>query len=249
MNILVLLKRVPDTASKIKVAADGMAIDPAGVEFVINPYDEIAIEQAIQLKEAGGGNITVLCLGPKVATKEIRTALAMGADDGILLVDETPGRDAVSTANALAAAAKDVEYDLVLAGWKSVDTDDGAVAHLLAAKLGIPCVTLITKLEAGDGQVVAHREVEGVTEVVEVKLPAMLTTQKGLVEPRYTSLKGIMMAKRKKIDERAAEAGEPKIRILSMTPPPPRQEGRIIGEGADAVPALVQALSDEQKLF
>jgi len=123
------------------------------------------------------------------------------------------------------------------------------VAHLLAEKLGIPCVTLITKLEAGDGQMVAHREVEGVTEVVEVKLPAMLTVQKGLVEPRYTSLKGIMMAKRKKIDERAAEAGEPKIRILSMTPPPPRQEGRIIGEGADAVPALVQALSDEQKLF
>lgn len=249
MNILVLLKRVPDTASKIKVAADGMAIDPAGVEFVINPYDEIAIEQAIQLKEAGGGKITVLCLGPNAATKEIRTALAMGADEGILLVDETPGRDAVSTAKALAAAAKDIEFDLVLAGWKSVDTDDGAATHFLAAELGLPCVTMITKLETGDGQVVAHREVEGVTEVVEVKLPAMLTCQKGLVEPRYTSLKGIMMAKRKKIDERAAEAGEPKIRIRTMTPPPPRPAGRIVGEGADAVPALIQALSDEQKLL
>jgi electron transfer flavoprotein beta subunit len=254
MNILVLLKRVPDTASKIKVAADGMAIDPAGVEFVINPYDEIAIEQAIQLKEAGGGKVTVLCLGPKEATKEIRTALAMGADEGILLVDGmlgdgAGGRDAVSTADALAGAAGDVECDLVLAGWKAVDTDDGAVAHLLAGKLGLPCVTFVTKLETGDGQVTAHREVEGVTEVVEVKLPALLTVQKGLVEPRYTSLKGIMMAKRKKIDEREASSGEPKVTILGMTPPPPRPEGRIVGEGADAVPALVQALSDEQKLL
>jgi electron transfer flavoprotein beta subunit len=249
MKILVLTKRVPDTAAKIKVAADGMAIDPSGVEFVINPYDEIAIEQAIQFKEAGGGHITILCMGPAAATKEIRTALAMGADEGILLVDDGAPRDATSTASALAAAAKDVEFDLVLAGWKSVDTDDGTVAHLLANELGIPCVSMVTGLTAADGAMTAHREVEGVTEVVEVKLPAMITVQKGLVEPRYTSLKGIMMAKRKKIDERPAKTAEPKIRMLAMTPPPPRPEGRIVGEGADAVPALIQALSDEQKLL
>jgi electron transfer flavoprotein beta subunit len=209
MNILVLLKRVPDTAAKVQMAADGLTIDPSGVEFVMNPYDEIAVEQAIQLKESGGGQITVLCLGPKEATKEIRTALAMGADEGI----------------------------------------DGAVPHLLAAALGMPCVTMAVKLETGDGSAIVHREVEGATEVVETSLPAVITVQKGLVEPRYTSLKGIMMAKRKKIDERPGEAAEPRLTTLEMALPPPRQEGRIVGEGTEAVPALIDALSDEQKLF
>lgn len=249
MNILVLLKRVPDTAAKVSVAADGLTLDPSGVEFVMNPYDEIAVEQAIQLKEAGGGQITVLCLGPKEATKEIRTALAMGADEGILLVDDAPARDAGSTAAALAAAAKDVSFDLLLAGWKAVDTDDGAVPHLLAAALGIPCVTMAVKLEVGDGSAEVHREVEGATEVVKTSLPALITVQKGLVEPRYTSLKGIMMAKRKKIDERAGKAAEPRLTTLAMALPPPRPEGRIVGEGPEAVPALIDALSDEQKLF
>jgi len=249
MKILVLLKRVPDTATKIRVADDGLSIDPTGVEYVINPYDEIAIEQALQLKEAGEAQITVLCLGPKAATKEIRTALAMGADEGILLLDEAPARDAVSTAEALAAAAKEVGADLVLAGWKSVDTDDGTVAHLLAARLGMPCITIAVKFALEGGEVTVHREVEGAEEVVKAKLPVFVTVQKGLVEPRYTSLKGIMMAKRKKIDERTAEGADPRIVVKKMAPPPERQEGRIVGEGADAVPALIDALSDEQKLF
>ena len=250
MKILVLLKRVPDTATKIRVASDGLSIDPTGVEYVINPYDEIAVEQAIQLKEAGTAEqVTVLCLGPKEATKEIRTALAMGADDGIHLLDEAPARDAVSSAEALAAVAKEVGADLVLAGWKAVDTDDGAVCHILAAKLGIPCVTIAVKMAVEDGGVTVHREVEGAEEVVKAKLPVFVTVQKGLVEPRYTSLKGIMMAKRKKIDERTAESGAPRIVVKQMTPPPERPAGRIVGEGAEAVPALVEALSDEQKLF
>ena len=249
MKILVLLKRVPDTATKIRVADDGLSIDPTGVEYVINPYDEIAIEQALQLKEAGEAQITVLCLGPKAATKEIRTALAMGADEGIHLLDEAPARDAVSTADALAVAAKEVGADLVLAGWKSVDTDDGVVAHLLAARLGMPCITIAVKFALEEGEVTVHREVEGAEEVVKAKLPVFVTVQKGLVEPRYTSLKGIMMAKRKKIDERTAEGADPRIVVKKMAPPPERQEGRIVGEGADAVPALIDALSDEQKLF
>ncbi len=249
MKILVLLKRVPDTAAKVKVAGDGLHIDPQGVEFVINPYDEIAVEQAIQMKEADQSHITVLCLGPKVATKEIRTALAMGADAGVHLLDEGSDRDAASTAETLAAVIKDLEFDLILGGWKAVDTDDGAVAHLLAAKLGIPCVTIAVKLAVTDGGLTVHREVEGAEEVVSVSLPALVTVQKGLVEPRYTSLKGIMMAKKKKIDERSPEATDPKVKVVEMSMPPERKEGRIVGEGADAVPALIQALSDEQKLI
>ena len=249
MKILVLMKRVPDTAAKIRAAEDGLGIDPSGVEYVMNPYDEIAVEQAIQQKEADGSSVTVVCLGPKEATKEIRTALAMGADEGVLLVDEAPARDAASSASALAEAVKDGGYDLILSGWKAVDTDDGAVAHFLAARLGIPCVTMAMKMEFGEDGLTIHREVEGATEVVEVGLPALVTCQKGLVEPRYTSLKGIMMAKRKKIDERPAADAEPAVKLVSMAMPPPRAEGRIVGEGAEAVPALIEALSDEQKLF
>ncbi len=230
MKILVLLKRVPDTAARIRVAGDGLHIDPSGVEYVMNPYDEIAVEQAIQWKEAGRAEeVKVLCLGPKEATKEIRTALAMGADSGILLVDEAPARDAPSTAESLAEAVKEGGFDLVLCGWKAVDTDDGAVAHFLAAHLEVPCVTFATKIEPGEGSLTVHREVEGVEEVVEVPLPAVVTVQKGLVEPRYTSLKGIMMAKRKKLEERSAAAAEPRIVVRKMSPPPERPEGRIVG--------------------
>jgi electron transfer flavoprotein beta subunit len=249
MKILVLLKRVPDTASRIVPAGDGAAIDTSGIEWIVSPYDEIAVERAIQFAEADGSSVTVMCLGPKEATKVIRTTLAMGADDGILLVDEAPWRDASSTAKALASAIRDGGYDLVLAGWKAADTDDSSVPHYVAAQLGIPCVTLAVKLDAADGRAVVHREVEGAEEVVEVPLPCIVTVQKGLVEPRYTSLKGIMKAKKKPIDERPAPAADPGIRVLSLTPPESRKAGRILGEGTDAVPELVRVLSEEQKLF
>jgi electron transfer flavoprotein beta subunit len=250
MKILTLLKRVPDTAAKIRVAGDGKRIDPAGVEFVINPYDEIALEQAIRVKEAGGGHtITVLCLGTKEATKEIRTALAMGADEGVLLVDEAAERDAAGTAATLATAVAQIGPDLVLCGWKAVDTDDGAVPHLLAGRLGFPCVTMVTKFALDGATLTLNREVEGAEEVVSVKLPAVVSVQKGLAEPRYTSLKGIMMAKKKTIVEKPGTAVEPKVRVLALLPPPERKAGRIVGQGAEAVGALVQALSEEQKLI
>ena len=248
MKIIVLLKRVPDTASKIAVS--GNAIDPAGIEWVVGPYDEIAVERAIQLKEAGiAEKVTVVTLGPKEATKEIRTALAMGADAGVLLVDDGGARDAASTAATLAAAVKEQEADLVLAGWKSVDTDDGAVPHLLAGALGLPCVTLAVGLEVADGKATVRREVDGAEEELEVALPAVITVQKGLCEPRYTALKGIMMAKKKPLAEQPADAGEAKLKVTAMELPAARAEGRILGEGVEAIPELVRVLSDEQKLY
>jgi electron transfer flavoprotein beta subunit len=248
MKIIVLLKRVPDTASKIAVT--GNAIDPAGIEWVVGPYDEIAVERAIQLKEAGvAEKVTVVTLGPKEATKEIRTALAMGADEGVLLVDDAPGRDASSTAAALAAAVKEQEADLVLAGWKSVDTDDGAVPHLIAGELGLPCVTFAVGLDVADGKATVRREIEGAEEELEVPLPAVITVQKGLCEPRYTALKGIMMAKKKPLAEQPAGAAEPKLAVTAMELPAPRAEGRVLGEGVEAVDELVKVLSEEQKLY
>ena len=248
MKIIVLLKRVPDTASKIAVS--GNAIDPAGIEWVVGPYDEIAVERAIQLKEAGiAEKVTVLTLGPKEATKEIRTALAMGADAGVLLVDDGGARDAASTAAALAAAVKEQEADLILAGCKSVDTDDGAVPHLLAGALGLPCVTLAVGLEVADGKATVRREMDGAEEELEVALPAVITVQKGLCEPRYTALKGIMMAKKKPLAEQPADAGEAKLEVTAMELPAARAEGRILGEGVEAIPELIRVLSDEQKLY
>jgi electron transfer flavoprotein beta subunit len=248
MKIVVLMKRVPDTASKIAVS--GAAIDPAGIEWVISPYDEIAVEKAIQLKEAGvAEKVTVLTLGPKEATKEIRTALAMGADEGVLLVDDTGGRDAAATGAALATALSETESDLVLAGWKAADTDDAAVPHLVAGALGRPCVTFAVGLEVADGKATVRREIEGAEEELEVPLPAVITVQKGLCEPRYTSLKGIMMAKKKPLSEQPAAEGSPKVEVVAMELPPTRAEGRVLGEGVEAVPELVRVLSEEQKLY
>jgi electron transfer flavoprotein beta subunit len=250
MKILVLLKRVPDTASTIAVAADRPAIDPSGISWVVSPYDEIAVEKAIQLKEAGvAEKVTVVTLGPKEATKEIRTALAMGADEGHLLVDSAASRDAASTAASLAAAIGGMEYDLILAGWKAVDTDDSSVPHLLAGALDVPCATFAVGLEIEDGKAVVQREVEGAEEVLEITLPAVVTVQKGLCEPRYTSLKGIMMAKKKPLAEAEAGDAAPRVQTVSMELPPARPEGRVLGEGVDAVPELIRVLSEEQKLF
>jgi electron transfer flavoprotein beta subunit len=249
MDTVVLLKRVPDTAARIAVGSDGTRIDPSGVEWILSPYDEMALERAIQLRESAGGRVTALALGPPEAVKELRTALAMGADEAVLLVDEAPERDAAGTAAALVTALRGIPHDLILAGWKAVDTDDAAVPHYVAAALDMPCLCFAVELDVEDGRAVVHREMEGAEVIVSAPLPCLVTAQKGLAEPRYTSLKGIMMAKKKPLDTRPAEAVEPKVRTVAMALPAARAEGRIVGEGAAAVPELIRALSDEQKIL
>jgi electron transfer flavoprotein beta subunit len=249
MKIAVCVKRVPDTEARIKVGPDGKSPDPAGVETVLSPYDEIALERAIQLKEAGvAEEVVIVTLGPQEATKEVRTGLAMGADKGVLIVDDGP-RDSAATAAALAGALGEVGADLILFGWKAIDTDASQVPYYVAHRMGLPIVSLVTSLEIEDGKAVVRREVEGTTQVIEAALPVVLTAQKGLAEARYASLKGIMMAKRKPLDEKAAEAAEGLVEVVKMEPPPPRAEGRIVGEGVEAVPALIDALKNEAKVL
>ncbi len=249
MKIAVCVKRVPDTEARIKVGPDGKSPDPAGVETIISPYDEIALERAIQLKEAGAADeIVIVTLGPSEATKEVRTGLAMGADKGVLVVDDA-ARDAAGTAAALAPALKEIGADMVLFGWKAIDSDASQVPFYVAHALEMPIVSYVTGLDIEDGKAVARREIEGSTQVIEAPLPAIFTAQKGLAEPRYASLKGIMMAKRKPLDEKAAEAADAMIEVVNMEPPPPRPEGRIVGEGAEAVPALLDALQNEAKVL
>jgi electron transfer flavoprotein beta subunit len=248
MHVVVLLKRVPDTTAKIRPAASGRGIDPQGVEFIISPYDEMALERAIQLQEAGvAKKTTVLCLGPKDASKELRKALAMGADEAVHLVEDKEFRDPASTGEALANALKDLGADLVLCGWKAIDDDASAVGGIVAERLGFAYVSFAVKLDAAAGarSVTVHREVEGATEVVEAPLPCVVTVQKGLAEARFASLKGIMAAKKKPLTEKPPIAAAGASDLVALRPPAARPPGRMLGTGADAVPELVRVLRDE----
>jgi len=246
MHVAVLLKRVPDTTAKVRPNPDGRSIATQGVEFIISPYDEIALERAIQLRESGKATkLTAVCLGPADATKEVRKALAMGADEGLLLVEDRPFRDPASSAEALAAAVREIGADLVLCGWKAIDDDAGVVGGYLAELLGWAYASYAVKIEAEGTGLVVHREVEGATEVLEVPLPAVVTAQKGLAEPRFASLKGIMAAKKKPLAERPPAASANASDLASFAPPPDRPPGRILGEGVAAVPELVRVLREE----
>lgn len=264
MNIIVCVKQVPDTESQIKIAPDGKSIVKDDVKWVMNPYDEFGVEEALRIKEKLGGEVTIVGLGPKRVTESIRTALAMGADKGILVSDPAAeGSDPLSTAKGLAAVIKNLKYDLIFTGQRGVDEDMGLVGATLAEYLGIPHLSIIVKVEvAGDGKSVkVHRPVEGQTLVVESSLPALITVQKGLNEPRYASLPGIMKAKKKPIDEKnlaalglnASEFGEGsrKMKVLQLTPPPQRKSGKIIqGDSPEAKAAeLAKLLHEEAKVI
>ncbi len=249
MDLLVCIKRVPDSAAKIRVAADGKGIDPAGVEHVISPYDEIALERAVQIRDALGGSVTAVCFGPPEATKEIRQALAMGADKAIHLKDKGGSRGPLGVARVLAEAIQGRKFDAILFGRQSIDADNSAVGIIVARLLDLPVVSLVTKLDLADGKGIAHREAEGGTEVVEVKLPAVFTAQRGLAEPRYPSIRGIMMAKKKPIEEIDAPAPSGRLEIEKLSPPPGRPAGKIVGKGKDAVPDLVRLLREEAKVI
>jgi len=248
MNIVVCVKRVPDSSARVKIAADGKSVDPAGIEFVLNPYDEYAVEEALRLKEkAGAGDVTILALGGPESAETIRKALAMGADRGIHLKDASP-RDFFSTASAIAAELKGRPLDILLFGNKAIDDDGAQVAAMIATLLGLPYVGVITKLELNGTVATVHRPIEGGTEVVQVALPAAFSAQKGLNEPRFASLKGIMAAKKKPLEEKAPAAAVMNLDLVKLELPPARPAGKIVGTGKEAVPALVKLLREEAKV-
>ncbi len=250
MKIAVCIKRVPDSEARIKVGADGKAIDETGVKFVLNPYDEYAVEEALRLKETGGaGEVVIVCVGPDASQETIRTALAMGADTGVLLKAEKVGLDPLPVVKALAGELKDGGYDLVLLGKMAIDDSSHAVGPMVAELLGMPCVSAVAHLEMGEDGGKAEREIEGGVEVVEFGLPAVITADKGLNEPRYPALRGIMMAKKKPLEVKDAALESGGIEVVNLAPPAERKAGRIVGEGADAVPALVEALRNEAKVL
>lgn len=264
MNIIVCIKQVPDTEAQIKIAPDKKSVVTDDIKWVMNPYDEFGVEEALRIKEKFGGEVTVVGLGPKRVTESLRTALAMGADKAILVSDPAlDGSDSLAVASALAAAIKDVSYDLIFTGQRGVDDDSGIVGSALAEMLGIPNISVVEKVEvAEDGKSVkAHRPVEGLTLVIEAALPALITAQKGLNEPRYASLPGIMKAKKKPLEEKTLEAlgldpsqfgeGARKLKIVELTPPPERSAGKIVeGDTPEQKAAeLARLLHEEAKVL
>ncbi|HWC72525.1 MAG TPA: electron transfer flavoprotein subunit beta/FixA family protein [Gemmatimonadales bacterium] len=250
MKIACCIKRVPDSEARVKIAAGGKAIDDAGVKFVINPYDEFAVEEALRRKEkAGGGEVVVVCLGPAAAQETIRTALAMGADRGVLLQTDTVSPDSFETARLIAAELNSGGWDLILFGRMAIDDYNHQVGVIVAELLGLPCVSAVSHLDIEGAKGVAEREIEGGIEVVEFPLPAVLTVDKGLNEPRYPALKGIMAAKKKPLEVKPVESPAGAIEVVALTPPPERKEGKIVGEGASAVTELVRLLREEAKVL
>jgi electron transfer flavoprotein beta subunit len=253
MDIFVLVKQTFDTEEKITL--QNGAVQEDGVKFVINPYDEYAVEQAIQIRDELGGKVTLLSVGPERTAESLRTALAMGADEAVLITDERIQGDEFEVAEILASYLREQSVDLLLGGNFSVDNGAGQVAIRLALLLGLPHVASITKLEISEGKAVAHRDAEGDVEVIEVPLPALFTAQQGLNEPRYPSLPGIMKAKKKpfqqlSLDDIGAPAAIAKTKRVELTLPPERKAGRILkGEISQQVSELVQALRNESKVI
>ncbi len=251
MKTYVCIKRVPDTEARLRVAGDGKSIDTAGLKYIISPYDEYALETALRQKEAGGagaGEVVVVSVGDASAGEQLRSALAMGAD-GAVLLKGVVGMDGLATAKALAAELKAAGADLVLCGMKAADDDQQEVGPMLAELLDWPCVTAAGEIALEGSVVVCHREIEGGTEVVEAPLPAVVTITKGKYEPRYPSLKGIMAAKKKPLEEKPAALPAGRIEVQAMMPPPDRPAGRIVGQGPDAVPELVRLLKEQAKVL
>jgi len=250
MNIVACIKRVPTTDLQPKIGADGRHLDPAGVQHEISFYDQIAVEEAIATKEKLGGEVTVLTIGPTEAGKEVRECLAKGADKGVILTDaEWADRDPLSTAKELARKVGELDAKLVFTGRVATDRDQASVGPMLATLLGWACVTDVIELELTAEGGKAKREADDGVEIFEFSLPAVITCQKDLNEPRYAGLKGIMAAKKKPLEESPCETPAAKADVERLELPPPRKEGRIVGEGVGAVPALIDALRNEAKVL
>lgn len=257
MNIYVLLKKTFDTEEKINVANG--EIEDDGAEFIINPYDEYAVDEAINQRDAHGGEVTVVTVGDEGSEKQLRTALAMGADKAVLIntEDDLEDGDAYTTAKILEAYFEDKEADLILGGNVAIDEASGQVGPRLAEHLGIPYVTTITDLKIEGETVTIEKDVEGDIEIVETSLPVLVTCQQGLNEPRYPSLPGIMKAKKKPLEEleiddlELEEADvEAKTKTIDIFLPPEKEAGRVLeGDASEQVKELVYVLKNHEKVL
>ena len=250
MKIAVCIKRAPDSETRFKIGSSGTGIDEAGVKFDISDFDSYAVEFALQtIEKGGGGEVVAYSVGGDASQETLRKALSMGVERAVLLKTDAPVFDSMAVARALAAELQGGGYDLILFGKVAADTAAGAVGAMTAELLGLPVVNSVSKLEVGGGKGTARRDLEGAAEVVEFPLPAVVTIDEGIARPRYPSLKGIMAAKKKPLETKPAQLGDVRVSIVKMELPADRPPGRIIGEGAAAVPELVRLLQTEAKVL
>jgi electron transfer flavoprotein beta subunit len=264
VNSIVCLKQVPDTEAQIRVKSEEIGTE--GVKFIISPYDEYGVEEALAQKEkSGSGEVSLVCLGPDRCVEAIRTGLAMGADKAFHIDDPAfDGSDAMATAKALAEQIKKMDdYGLIFCGKQAIDDDQGQVGVALAEYLNLPHASLVTKVEVSDDKksVKLNRQIVGGEQVVELPIPCIITAQKGLNEPRYASLPGIMKAKKKPltpvkvadigIDAAATGAAGSKTKASNFSSPPARTDAKLIGgESAEEKAAgLAKALREEAKII
>jgi len=252
MKVIVFVKHVPDTTATIEIREDGRDIETEDLDFVMNPYDEYAVEEAVRIKEKYGGEVTVISLGDENAENIVLTALAMGADKGIILEVEEQIHDPYTVAKILAEKLRELEFDIVLFGKKAIDYNNHQVGTMVAELLGIPSASAVNKLEILEGgKVRVRREVEGgAAEILELPMPVVITAEKDLNTPRYVSFRGLALARRKPIDiEEIDIEEEGKLVLEKMEYPPEKKPGRIVGEGPEAVPLLVKLLHEEAKVI
>lgn len=250
MKIAVCIKRVPDMDVRFRIAANGASVDDAGLKYDMNDFDSWAVEAALQLKDKDPSTeVVVVSLGTDSVQETIRKALAMGADRGVELKAQSIPFDGLAIAQALSGELKDGGYDLILFGKQSADSSNGVVGAMVGELLGLPVVTGISKLDLSGAKGTAKRDIEGGQEFVEFPLPAVLTIDQGLNTARYPALKGIMAAKKKPLEVKPAQLGTETVTVSQMELPSERAAGRIIGEGAGAVPELVRLLQTEAKVL
>jgi electron transfer flavoprotein beta subunit len=257
LNSVVCISQVPDTESRIKIAGDGRRIDEAGLKFIVSPYDEFALEEAIRQKEKSGGDVTVISFGPDRVQQALRECLARGATKAIHIKGEVADADSLGIAKVLAAAIKTIPHDVVFFGKQGVGSDNSLVGPMVAELLGYPQVNVVTHLEFGDGKLTAHREIEAAEEIIEAPLPAVVTAQKGLNEPRYASLKGIMAAKKIAIDTKSVtdlglsdgDVFNQRVTFVTLELPAEKTGGRKFdgGDPAAAAREIIKYIRDEAK--
>jgi electron transfer flavoprotein beta subunit len=259
MKIGVLIKQTPDTESKIKPKADGSGIETDGIKYIISPYDEFAIEEAIQTKEAvGDAETTVVSIGPERVTEALRTALAMGIDKAVRIDDEGIELDSLLTAKVLANAIKDQNFDVIFTGRQAIDGDCGQVSQMLAELLDVAHVTVVEGFELNDdkqGARVSRRAGGGANEIIDLKFPALVACEKGLNTPRYASLPGIMKAKKKPLEvlkvSDFSQGAQAKVKFANYRLPEEKHAGKILqGDDPQAmVSELVKLLHEEAKVI
>lgn len=248
MNILVCISQVPDTTTKIAIAGSGLTIDPAGVKFILNPYDEYAIEEGLRIREKNGGTVTAITVGGDSSKEILRTALAMGVDKAVLVKDDTKS-DSFAVAENIANYAKGISPDIIILGRQSIDFDSFQMSPTLAELLSMPSVSMVSKLDINGTNVDMERDIEGGKEQLESVLPLVISVQKGINDPRYPKLPDIMKAKSKPIEEVAPFSSGSRVETIGMSLPNNKRVGKILGDTDAELEEFVRLLHEEAKVI